>query len=141
MVVVTASINPVLRFQDFSLRCDKSNPQISFETPWNWVCDSRKRVAIITSNSFLRYQLIASMSGLVSPVTGQIVGNSVIGWPVGGDGGLDRKLRVSHAFSFLSTVYSDCLGQSLVSIDDFWNILSDAGIAVSYTHLRAHETS
>ena len=128
MVVVTASINPVLRFQDFSLRCDKSNPEISFETPWNWDCDSRKRIAIITNNSFLRYQLIASMSGLVSPVTGQIVGNSVIGWPVGGDGGLDRKLRVSHAFSFLSTVYNDCLDQSLVSIDEFWNILSDTGI-------------
>ena len=128
MVVATTSINPVLRFQDFSLRCDKSNPQISFETPWNWVCDSESRFAVITNNSFLRYQLIASMSGLVSPVTGQIMGNSVIGWPVGGDGGLDRKLRVSHAVSFLSTVYNDCLGQSLVSIDEFWKILSDTGI-------------
>ena len=126
--MVTALVNPVLSFRDFSLRCDKSNPRISFETPWNWDCDSKKRIAVITNNSFLRYQLIACMSGLVSPVTGQIVGNSVIGWPVGGDGGLDRKLRVSHAVSFLSSVYNDCLGQSLVSIDEFWKILSDTGI-------------
>jgi len=128
VVVATASVKPVLRFQDFSLRCDQSNPLVSFETPWNWVCDSGKRIAIITNNSFLRYQLIASLSGLVSPVTGQIVGNSVIGWPVGGDGGLDRKLRVSHAVSFLSTVYKDCLYQSIISIDEFWKILSDTGI-------------
>ena len=128
MVVAKASVNPMLRFQDFSLRCDKSNPQISFETPWNWICDSGKSIAIITNNSFLRYQLIASIAGLVSPVTGQIVGNSVIGWPVGGDGGLDRKLRVSHAFSFLSIVYNDCLDQSLFSVDEFWEILSDTGI-------------
>ena len=128
MVIATASSKPVLTFRNFSLRCDQSNPLVSFDTPWNWECGQGKRIAVITNNSFLRYQLIACMSGLVSPVTGQVVGNSVIGWPVGGDGGLDRKLRVSHAFSFLSTVYSDCLGQSLVSIDDFWNILSDAGI-------------
>lgn len=128
MVTAAASVKPVLRFQDFSLRCNKSNPQISFETPWNWDCGSEKRIAVITNNSFLRYQLIACMSGLVSPVTGQIVGNSVIGWPVGGGGGLDRKLRVSHAVSFLSTVYNDCLSQSLVSIDEFWKILSDTGI-------------
>ena len=128
MVIATGSSKPVLTFRNFSLRCDQSNPLVSFDAPWNWECGQGKRIAVITNNSFLRYQLIACMSGLVSPVTGQVVGNSVIGWPVGGDGGLDRKLRVSHAFSFLSTVYSDCLGQSLVSIDDFWNILSDAGI-------------
>ena len=64
------------------------------------------------------------MSGLVSPVSGEIVGSSVIGWPVGGEGGLDRKLRISHAVNFLSTVYSDCLEQSSVSLEEFWDLMS-----------------
>ena len=129
-VVVTAisSAKQVLSFRNFSLRCDKSNPQISFETPWNWEFGQGKRIAVITNNSFLRYQLVACMSGLVSPVSGEILGNSVIGWPVGGEGGLDRKLLISHAVNFLSTVYNDCLDKSLVSIDEFWGILLDVGI-------------
>ena len=128
VVNATASAKPVLSFRNFSLRCDKSDPQISFETPWNWECGQGKRIAVITNNSFLRYQFVACMSGLVSPVSGEILGNSVIGWPVGGEGGLDRKLRISHSVKFLLTVYSDCLDQSLVSIDEFWGILSDVGI-------------
>ena len=128
VVTATASAKPVLTFRNFSLRCDKSNTQISFETPWNWECAQGKRIAVITSNSFLRYQLVACMSGLVSPVTGEILGNHVIGWPVGGEGGLDRKLRISHAVNFLLTVYSDCFEKSLVSIDDFWVLLQDVGI-------------
>ena len=128
VVIATASAKPVLSFRNFSLRCDKSDPQISFETPWNWECGQGKRIAVITNNSFLRYQFVACMSGLVSPVSGEILGNSVIGWPVGGEGGLDRKLRISHSVKFLLAVYSDCLDQSLVSIDEFWGILSDVGI-------------
>ena len=128
VVTATASAKPVLTFRNFSLRCDKSNPQISFETPWNWECTQGKRIAVITNNTFLRYQLIACMSGLVSPVTGEILGNRVIGWPVGGEGGLDRKLRISHAVNFLLMVYSDCFEKSLVSIDEFWGLLRDVGI-------------
>jgi len=128
VVIATASAQPVLTFRNFSLRCDKSNPEISFETSWDWECGEGKRIAVITNNSFLRYQLIACMSGLISPVSGEILGNSVIGWPVGGEGGLDRKLRISHAVNFLSSVYRDCLDNSLVSIDQFWKILSEVGI-------------
>ena len=127
-VTATASFKPVLTFRNFSLRCDQSNPQISFETPWDWECAQGKRFAVITNNSFLRYQLIACMSGLVSPFSGDILGDSVISWPVGGEGGLDRKLRISHAVNFLLTVYSDCLDQSLVSIQEFWEILADVDI-------------
>ena len=129
-VVLSATYlaRPMLTFRNFSLRCDQSNPQISFETPWDWKCAQGKRIAVITNNSFLRYQLIACMSGLVSPISGEIIGNSVISWPVGGEGGLDRKLRISHAVNFLSTVYSDCLEQSLVSIDEFWEILAEDDI-------------
>ena len=123
MVSATASARPVLTFRNFSLRCDKSDPTVSFQTPWNWQCAQGKRIAVITRNSFLRYQLIASMSGAISPVAGEIVGNSVIGWPVGGEGGLDRKLRISHAVNFLSAIYSDCLIQSRVSKGEFWGLL------------------
>ena len=114
----------MLRFRNFSLRCDKSNPKVSFEAPWNWEIPQGKRIAIIANNSFLRYQLIAGISGLVPPVSGGIDVGGVIGWPVGGQGGLDSKLRVSHALSFLSSIYSDCLEQSRVSMDQFWDLLS-----------------
>ena len=123
VVSATASARPVLTFRNFSLRCDKSDPTVSFQTPWNWQCAQGKRIAVITRNSFLRCQLIASMSGAISPVAGEIVGNSVIGWPVGGEGGLDRKLRISHAVNFLSAIYGDRLIQSRVSKGEFWGLL------------------
>ena len=128
VVSATASARPVLTFRNFSLRCDKSDPTVSFKTPWNWQCAKGKRIAVITRNSFLRCQLIASMSGAISPVAGEIIGSSVIGWPVGGEGGLDRRLRISHAVNFLSTIYSDCLIQSRVSKDEFWGLLEDLKI-------------
>lgn len=128
----TGSVTPKLKFQNFSLRCDKSDPQISFHTPWDWEIEQGKKIAIIASSSFLRYQLIAGLAGLVSPVSGEIIGNSTIGWPVGGQGGLDSKLRVSHALNFLSTVYSDCLENSRVSLDEFWSLLSDMEIYSSH---------
>ena len=108
----TDTVTSKLKFQNFSLRCDKSDPQISFQTPWNWEIEQGKKIAVIASSSFLRYQLIAGLAGLVPPVSGEIVGHSAIGWPVGGQGGLDSKLRISHALNFLSTVYSDCLEKS-----------------------------
>ena len=128
MVTATASVKPVLTFRNLSLRCDQANPEISFETPWNWQCPQGKRIAVITNNPFLRYQLIACMSGIISPVSGEIISECVIGWPVGGEGGLDRKLRISHAINFLSAVYNDCLERSLGSIDEFWKILAKVDI-------------
>ena len=128
VVNATASTRPVLSFRNFALRCDKSNPTIAFETPWNWEFRHGKRIAIIANNSFLKYQLIACMAGLVPPVSGEILGDGVIGWPVGGDGGLDRKMRISDAVDFLLTVYADCLDQSHVSIEQFWSLLSDVDV-------------
>ena len=124
VVSATTSGSPLLSFRNFSLRCDKSNPEIAFHTPWNWGINRSKRISLITNNSFLRYQLSAALAGLVPPVSGEILTEGVIGWPVGGEGGLDGKLRISHAFDFLSTVYSDCLEESLVSVDEFWALLS-----------------
>jgi len=128
----TGTVTSKLKFQNFSLRCDKSDPQISFQTPWNWEIEQGKKIAVIASSSFLRYQLIAGLAGLVPPVSGEIVGHSAIGWPVGGQGGLDSKLRISHALKFLSIVYSDCLEKSRVSLDEFWSLLSSMDIHPSY---------
>ena len=127
----TVSASPVLEFHNFSLRCDKSDHKVSFQSPWNWSLLQGKRIAIITTNSFLRYQLIAGISGLIPPVSGGIDVGGVIGWPVGGQGGLDSKLRVSHALSFLSSIYSDCLEKSRVSVDEFWELL--AGMEVHHS--------
>ena len=128
VVSATASARPLLTFQNFSLRCDKSDPQISFQAPWNWELDQAKRIAVITNSSFLRYQLSAALAGLVPPVSGEMLTDGVVGWPVGGEGGLDGKLRITHALNFLATVYSDCLEKSLVSVDEFWGFMSAAEI-------------
>ena len=128
VVSATASVRPVLTFQNFSLRCDKSDPQISFQTPWNWELDQPKRIAVITNSSFLRYQLSAALAGLVPSVSGEMLTDGVIGWPVGGEGGLDGKLRITHAINFLTKVYSDCLEKSLVTVDEFWGFMYEAEI-------------
>ena len=128
MATAVASTSTMLKFSNFSVRCDKSDPLIAFETPWNWEFDRGKRIAVISKNYFLRYQLSACMAGLVSPASGKILGDSVIGWPVGGDGGLDKKMPISHAVNFLSKLYDDCLKQSAVDLDQFWDLLFDVGI-------------
>ena len=122
------SAKPLLEFRDFSVRCDKSNPDISFPNPWNWTLAEGKRIAIITNNSFLRYQLMASLADLVPPVSGEFLGPCVISWPVGGEGGLDSKLRVSHGFDFLFSIYGDCLSGSNVSKDEVWGLLQQIDI-------------
>ena len=83
---------------------------------------------MITNSSFLRYQLSAALAGLVPPVSGEMLTDGVVGWPVGGEGGLDGKLRITHAINFLTTVYGDCLERSLVSVDDFWGFMTKAEI-------------
>ena len=128
VVSATASARPVLTFRNFSLRCDKSDPQISFESPWDWELFEGRKIAVITRNLFLQYQLIAGLAGLVSPVTGEMICTGSVSWPVGGEGGLDRKLKISHAFDFLCTVYADCLERSRVGVDEFWELLLSKGI-------------
>ena len=138
VVSTPASAKPVLTFQNFALRCDKSDLAASFHQPWDWALPSGKRIAVITRNSFLRYQLVVALAGLVPPVSGEIFGDCVIGWPVGGEGGLDSKLRISHALNFLSTVYGDCLECSQVSLDQIWELLFEVNI---YPHLVIKELS
>ena len=138
VVSATASARPVLTFRNFSLRCDKSDPRISFKVPWNWEIPQGKKIAIITNSSFLRYQLIAGIAGLVPPVSGDLIAGGVVGWPVGGSGGLDSKLRISHSLNFLKIVYGDCLEKSCVSLDEFWALLLDQSI---YPNLTIKELS
>lgn len=128
----------VLEFRNFSLRCDKSDPKIAFNRPWNWAIPPGKRIAVITTNSFLRYQIILGLAELVPCVTGEFLGDCVISWPVGGEGGLDGKLRVSHSVNFLSTIYSDCLERSIVSLDEFWGLCLEVNI---YPHLIVKDLS
>ena len=124
LVTATALARPVLTFRNFTLRCDKSDPQVSFQTPWNWEIFEGKKIAVITTNAFLKYQLSAALAGLVSPVSGELVSDGVIGWPVGEEGGLDSKLRISHGLDFLSSIYEDCLENSCLSLEEFWDLLS-----------------
>ncbi|QNI96751.1 hypothetical protein [Synechococcus sp. RS9902] len=128
VVSETASARPVLTFRNFSLRCDPSDPAISFKNVWNWSLLEGKKTVVITTNSFLKYQLVSALAGLVSPISGQILVDGVVGWPVGGEGGLDSKLRISHALNFLVAVYGDCLEKSLVSMDEFWDLLAQIEI-------------
>ena len=124
----TTSAKPMLSFQNFSVRCDTSDPKISFIHSWNWDVIQGKKLSLITTNPYLRYQLISCLAGLVSPVTGEAIPHGVISWPVGEQGGLDGKLRVSHAIDFLSIIYGDCLAFSRVSVDEFWDLLSGVNI-------------
>ena len=120
---------PLLTFEDLQLRCDKSDPNVTNNEPWNWGLSSGQRIAVITQNAFVRYQLIGVLADLIQPVSGQISTNGVVGWPVGGEGGLDSKLRVSHGFEFLSILYGDCLSRSKVSENDFWSLLNGQEIS------------
>ena len=128
MVSATTSVRPVLTFRNFSLRCDQSSSHISFQTPWNWEFIKGRKVAIITRNLFLQYQIIAAFAGLVSPVSGEMICGGSVSWPVGGEGGLDRRLKISNAFEFLTMVYGDCLEKSRVSQEEFWDLLLCKGI-------------
>ena len=123
-----AAVSPVLKFRNFSLRCDKSDSKISFNTPWNWELPQGKKIAVITESSFLRYQLITSIAGLIPPMSGEIICDGVLGWPVGGEGGLDGKMRISHGLSFLSVIYDDCLEKSRIKMHEFWDLLSGMNI-------------
>ena len=128
VVSASAADKSVLAFKNFSLRCDKSDKKVFFEKPWDWSFSHGSKIAVITKNHFLRYQLNAALSGLVPPATGEVIGNGVIGWPVGGEGGLDKNLRISHAVDFLSNIYEDCLEKSGLNIDEFWALLAGAEV-------------
>ena len=83
----------------------------------------------MTSNSYLRYQLILVMAGLVPSVSGRQVHQGVVGWPLGGEGGLDSKLPLRHNLDFVCQIYGDCLHPDLFSIEAFWQLLAEQDIS------------
>ena len=90
-----------------------------------------ERLSVMTSNSFLSYQLISVLSGLVKPVSGEFMVNGSLSWPLAGQGGLDTKTSIGYGFEFLSSVYSDCLEKSLISTDEFFDVLNSRSIDAS----------
>ena len=123
------SDSPVVRFEDFHIRTDKSNERVTNPTPWNWTIGAGDRIAVMTSNPYLRYQLILVMAGLVPSVSGRQVHQGVVGWPLGGEGGLDSKLPLRHNLDFVCQIYGDCLHPDLFSIEAFWQLLAEQDIS------------
>ena len=128
MLTSSSSAEPKLTFDRLTLRCDASDSNIVNTSPWNWSICAGEKICIISSNSFLKDQLMATLSGFVQPVAGDFETFGSLSWPVGGEGGLDSKLTIDKGLEFLSSIYSDCLEASLVSVDDFFEALQTRSI-------------
>ena len=85
----------------------------------------------MTTNSFLSYQLMATLAGLVKPVSGEVLKQGTVSWPLGGEGGLDGKLSIDQSLEFLINIYSDCLEKSRVTLQEFYEALQAQSIQSS----------
>jgi hypothetical protein len=84
----SSSAEPILAFDEFVLRADKSDSSVVISSPWNWWLNPGDRLSVMTTNSFLSYQLMATLSGLVKPVSGEVLKQGTVSWPLGGEGGI-----------------------------------------------------
>lgn len=128
MLTSSRSAEPRLTFDRLILRCDKSDNDVVNLFPWDWSICMGERLSVMSSNSFLKYQLMAILSGFVHPISGDFEAFGSLSWPLGGEGGLDSKLTIGQGFDFVSSVYSDCLEASLISVDDFFDMLQTRSI-------------
>jgi len=128
MLTSSRSDDPRLTFDRLIFRCDKSDNDVVNSSPWNWSICMGERLSIMSSNSFLKVQLMAILSGFVYPVSGDFETFGSLSWPLGGGGGLDSKLTIGQGFDFVSSIYSDCLEASLISVDDFFDVLQTRSI-------------
>ena len=128
MLTSSSSAEPKLTFDRLTLRCDESDSNIINTTPWNWSIYMGERLSVMSSNSFLKVQLMAILSGFVYPISGSFETFGSLSWPLGGEGGLDGKLTIGQGFDFVSSIYSDCLEASLISVDDFFDVLQSSSI-------------
>ena len=128
MLTLSSSAEPKLTFHRLMLRCDVSDENIVNASPWNWSICMGERLSVMSSNSFMKYQFMATLSGFIEPVSGDFETFGSLSWPVGGEGGLDSKLTIDKGLEFLSSIYSDCLEASLVSVDDFFEVLQTRSI-------------
>ena len=78
----SSSAEPVLAFDEFVLRADKSDSSVVISSPWYWWLDSGDRLAVMTTNSFLSYQLMATLADLVKPVSGEVLKRGTVSWPL-----------------------------------------------------------
>ena len=131
MLNSSSSAEPILAFDEFVLRADKSDSSVVISSPWNWWINSGDRLSVMTTNSFLSYQLMATLAGLVKPVSGEVLKQGTVSWPLGGEGGLDGKLSIDQSLEFLINIYSDCLEKSRVTLQEFYEALQAQSIQSS----------
>ena len=127
----SSSAEPILVFDEFVLRADKSDSSVVISSPWNWWLDPGDRLSVMTTNSFLSYQLMATLADFVKPVSGEVVKRGTVSWPLGGEGGLDGKLSIDQSLDFLSNIYSDCFEKSRVTLQEFYEVLQAQSIEPS----------
>ena len=115
---------PILAFEQLVMQADKSDSNAVISSPWNWWLNPGDRLSVMTSNSFLGYQLMATLSDLVTPISGEVVLQGTLSWPLGGQGGLHSSLTINNGFEFLASVYGDSLEKSQVSPDEFFDAIN-----------------
>ena len=131
MLNSSSSAEPILVFDEFVLRADKTDSSVVISSPWNWCLHPGEQLSVMTTNSFLSYQLMATLSGLVEPVAGEVVTQSNLSWPLAGQGGLHRDLSINNGFEFLLSIYGDTLERSHVSSGEFFDALTSQEIDTS----------
>ena len=131
MLDSSGSAEPILAFNDFVVRADKADPSVVISSPWNWYLDPGEQLSVMTTNSFLSYQLMATLSGLVEPVSGDFFTQGNLSWPLAGQGGLHRSLTIKNGFEFLSNIYGDTLERSNISSGEFFDALKSQEIDTS----------
>lgn len=127
----SSSAEPILVFDEYVLRADKTDSSIVISSPWNWCLHPGEQLSVMTTNSFLSYQLMASLSGLIEPISGEVITQSNLSWPLAGQGGLHSSLTINNGFEFLSSIYEDTLERSHVSSAEFFDALKSQGIDIS----------
>ena len=131
MLNSSSSAEPILAFDEFVLRADKTDSSVVTSSPWSWSLYPGERLSVMTTNSFLSYQLMATLSGLVEPVSGEVLTQSNLSWPLAGQGGLHSSLTISNGFEFVSSIYGDTLERSHVSPGEFFDALKSQEIDIS----------
>ena len=131
MLNSSSSAEPILAFDEFVLRADKADASVVISSPWNWCLHPGEQLSVMTTNSFLSYQLMATLSGLVEPLAGEVLTQSNLSWPLAGQGGLHSSLTINNGFEFLFNIYGDTLERSQVSLDEFFDALKSQEIATS----------
>ena len=96
----------VVDFQDVVLRCNRREKTF-LNPPWNLQLQKGDKIAVIAANRKMRDEFLGCIYGLIKPVSGYVVPNGVVSWPLGLKGGLDSKLSLSQNIRFLESVYED----------------------------------